>query len=165
MSVSRIFTGARAKVQINGKVVGLFSQVSWSLTQGKVPNFILGRYNPAEITPVDQDAVRMSLSGYRVVDEGPYILASATYLQNLLMESDFEIVILDRQTGSAVFTAQGCRVLGWSSGAAARGVSDLRIDVAGLVAWDESTTSDDDTGAGSPASATDAQAPNLTTQS
>ena len=137
MARAKIFTGARAKVLINGNVVGLFSQVTWSLTQGKVPNFILGRYSPAEITPVDQDAVRMTLRGYRVVDSGPYKVANATLLKNLLTEEDFSVAILDRQTNKRIFQADGCRITGWSSGAASRGVSDMQIDVIGMIGADE----------------------------
>lgn len=137
MSRAKIFTGARAKVLINGNVVGLFSNVSWSVAQAKVPNFILGRFSPAEITPVDQDAVRMSLSGYRVIDSGPYKVGNATLLKNLLTEEDFSVAIFDRQTNKRIFQADGCRVTGWSSGVAARGVSDIRADVIGMIGQDE----------------------------
>lgn len=150
MAVAQILTGARAKVLINGNLVGLFSNCSWSLRQEKVPNFILGRYNPAEITPTSQEAVNITLTGYRVVDAGPYVVADATLLKNLLTEEDFNVVVLDRQTGQAIFTANGCRVLGWSSGVAAKGVSDLRIEILGLVGEDEygaAQGGDDDVGA------------------
>lgn len=137
MAVAQILTGARAKVLINGNLVGLFSNCSWSLRQDKVPQFILGRYNPAEITPTSQEAVNITLTGYRVVNAGPYVVADATLLKNLLNEEDFTVVILDRQTNEAIFTATGCRVTGWSSGVAAKGVSDLRIEVIGLLGEDE----------------------------
>lgn len=137
MATAKNFTGARAKLIINGKTVGLFSNCSWSIRQGKEPAFILGRFNPAEITPTFQEAVRMSLTGYRVVDAGPYAVASATLLRDLLNEEDFAIEILDRQSNKTVFRAVGCRVEGWSSGAAARGVSDLRVDVIGIKGEDE----------------------------
>ena len=137
MARAKILTGARAKVLVNGALVGLFSQCSWSIRQGKDPAFILGRFNPAEITPTTQEAVTLSLSGYRVVDAGPYKVANATLLKNLLNEEDFSIAILDRQTNKTIFTAVGCRVQGWSSGVAARGVSDIRIDVIGIRGEDE----------------------------
>jgi hypothetical protein len=79
----------------------------------------------------------LSLSGYRVVDAGPYKVANATLLKNLLTEEDFSIAILDRQTNKTIFTAVGCRVQGWSSGVAARGVSDIRIDITGIRGEDE----------------------------
>jgi hypothetical protein len=58
-------------------------------------------------------------------------------LKNLLQEDDFSVVVLDRQTGKSIFTAVGCRVTGWSSGVAARGVSDIRLDIIGLKGEDE----------------------------
>jgi hypothetical protein len=137
MAKAKILTGARAKVLINGNVVGLFSNCTWSLNQDKIANFILGRYSPAEITPTSQEAVNINLRGYRVVDAGPYKVANATLLKTLLQEEDFSVVILDRQTGKSIFTAVGCRVLGWSSGVAAKGVSDIELRILGLRAEDE----------------------------
>jgi hypothetical protein len=137
MALAQILTGARAKVLISGNPVGLFANCTWSVRQDKVPNFILGRYNPAEITPTAQEAVAISLTGYRVVNAGPYKVANATLLRGLLTEQDFAIAILDRQTGLTIFQATGCRVTGWSSGVASRGVSDIRIEVLGLVGEDE----------------------------
>jgi hypothetical protein len=147
MAQSKIFTGARAKVTINGKVVGLFSNASWSIRQEKAPQFILGRYNPAEITPTTQEAVQLTLTGYRVIDAGPYAVAGASHLYQLLTEEDFSVSIEDRQLKKSIFQANGCRVTGWSSGAASRGVSDIRVDIIGTIAWDESVKSDEDTGA------------------
>lgn len=152
MARARILTGARAKVLVNGQLVGLFSQCTWSIRQGKDPAFILGRYNPAEIVPTTQEPVQISLSGYRVVDAGPYKVANATLLKNLLNEEDFAIAILDRQTNKTIFTAVGCRVQGWSSGVAARGVSDIRIDITGIRGEDEFGTAqggDDEGGSAS----------------
>ena len=134
---SQILTGARAKILINGKLVGLFSQCSWSVNQDKQPAFILGRYNPAEVTPTTQEPVRMTLNGYRVVDAGPYRVANATLLRNLLNEEDFTVDVLDRQTGKTIFRAVGCRVQGWSSGVASRGVSDIRLEIVAIKAEDE----------------------------
>lgn len=167
MAQSQIFVGARAKLLINGTLIGLFSNCSWSIRQDKVPQFILGRYNPAEITPTSQEAVNLTLTGYRVVSTqgqppgSPYQLGATgknadgspsggltTLLQDLLTEDDVVVQILDRQTGVAIFTASGCRPTGWSSGVAAKGVSDIRIEMIGIVAHDESAPNgDDDSGA------------------
>jgi hypothetical protein len=149
MAKAKILTGARAKVSIAGNVVGLFANCSWSIRQDKAPAYILGRYNPAEITPTSQEPVSISLTGYRVVDAGPYAVANATLLRGLLEEEDFDVTVIDRQTGKSIFTAVGCRVSGWSSGVAARGVSDIRIDIIGLKGEDEFGTAqggDDDIG-------------------
>ena len=144
---AKILTGARAKVIVREQVVGLFSNCTWSVQQDKVPNFILGQYGPVEITPTSQEAVSINLRGYRVIDAGPYAVG-ATKLADLLTETDFTVQILDRQpddTGKkdkVIFSAVGCRVLGWSSGVAAKGVSDIELRVLGLRAGDESKGSD-----------------------
>ena len=145
MAKANILTGARAKLIINGKAIGLFASCNWSIRQGKDPAFILGRYNPAEITPTSQEAISMDMRGFRVVDAGPYAVASATHLKDLLNEQDFSVAIVDRQTGKTIFTAEGCRITGWSSGVAAKGVSDISLSVIGIVGHDESIQDDDDT--------------------
>lgn len=137
MAKSKILTGARSKILVNGNIVGLFSNCSWSIRQDKQPAFILGRYNPTEITPTTQEPVTIRLTGYRVVDAGPYKVANATLLKNLLNEEDFTVDVIDRQTGKVIFRAVGCRVQGWSSGVASRGVSDIAIDVIGIRGEDE----------------------------
>lgn len=134
----QIFTGARAIVILNGKRVGLFANCSWSVRQDKAPAYILGRFNPTEITSTSQEPVQLSLTGYRVVGKGPYTLEVKALKDLLLNDNDFYVEILDRRTGDLIFRAEGCRCAGWSSGVAARGVSDIRLDVIGLVAWDES---------------------------
>lgn len=151
MGRAQILTGARAKILVNGVPVGLFANCSWSIRQEKVPAYILGRYNPAEITPTSQEPVQLTLTGYRVVDAGPYAVANATLLKDLLLEEDFTVIVLDRRAGDGeggsqpkpIFTANGCRVTGWSSGVAARGVSDIRVEIIGLVGWDEASTDGD----------------------
>jgi hypothetical protein len=147
MSKAQILTGARAIVYIKDKVVGLFTNCNWSVGQDKQPAYILGRFNPAEITPTSQDPVTLRLTGYRVMDKGPYVVANATALAGLLNENDFTVKIQDRQTGKTIFTAMGCRVRGWSSGVAARGVSDISLDIVGLYGYDESRKDDSDPGA------------------
>jgi len=139
MAKAQTLTGHRAKLLINGKAVGLFANCSWSIRQSKQPVYILGRSSPAEIVPTGQDPVQMRLTGLRVVDRGPYVIANATHLKDLLEEEDFSVDVIDRQTGKVIFRAVGCRVLGWASGVAAQGVSDVSIDIIGLLGSDEST--------------------------
>lgn len=153
MAKSQTMTGARAKIVIYNPQgtpvsVGLFNNCSWSIRQDKQPLFILGKYNPAEITPTTQEAVQMSLTGFRVIGKGPYATMNATKLSQLLGEEDFVVEVHDRSNpGAPIFRAVGCRVTGWSSGVSARGISDIRIDVVGIRGFDESSANgDDDTG-------------------
>ena len=43
-----------------------------------------------------------------------------------------------------IFSAVGCRVTGWSSGVAQRGLSDMRLEVIGMVGTDETNTGDNE---------------------
>jgi len=65
---TKVFTGARAKVYINGQLIGTFDQTSWSIndkTTGEPydlkPLNVLGRYEPIEmkvrVTKVDHEAI------------------------------------------------------------------------------------------------------------
>lgn len=134
---NRILTGARALVYFENNLVGLFSSANWSIMQEKVPAYILGRYNPSEITPTAQEPIRISLTGFRVIGKGPYAVAKATMLKDLIDEGDFTLKVVDRQTNQTVFNAFECRVVGWSSGVAARSVSDVRLEVIGIKGGDE----------------------------
>ena len=137
-TASKILTGARAQIMINSTVVGLFSNCSWSIRQQKVPAYILGRFSPGEIVSTSQEPVEMRLTGFRVVGAGPYAVAGAQHLKDLLHEADFSVQVMDRQTGQVIFSAQGCKVQGWNSGVQARGVSDLTVDIIGMIGEDES---------------------------
>lgn len=137
MAKAKTLTGARAKIMIGDKVVGLINNCNWSMRQGKEPVFILGRFSPAEIVPTTQEAVSLDMTGLRLVDAGPYAVANATLLKNLLEEEDFVVTVIDRQTNKAIFRARGCRLTGWSSGVGARGISDVRMSVIGMVGEDE----------------------------
>lgn len=143
---SKVLSGARAIVSIEAPdavgfaspgVVALFSNCTWQIRQNKEPIFILGRYSPTEIAPTTQEAVSMTLTGYRVVDKGPYTLG-VSKLQDLLKETDFVVTVKDRSTGKVIFKAKGCRILGWSSGVSSRSISDIRLEVMGLLGEDES---------------------------
>ena len=153
MAKSRVLTGPRAILFIGSQKVGMFTNVTWSIRQEKIPTFTLGRFNPQEVVTTAQEAVQMSLSGYRVVGAGPYKVLHASMLKDLLNENDFNISIVDRGSDSGnntIFMAKGCRVTGWSSGVAARTISDVRCDVVGLIGEDEEGIArggDDDTGA------------------
>lgn len=156
MAKSQILTGARAVLQFinpagQAKTVGVFTTANWSVRQEKAPAFILGRFNPAELTPVSQEAVAISLSGFRVVDASPYEIANATALKGLLDEEDFVLQVVDRRTKKVIFRASGCRVSSWSSGVQARSISDVRLEVVAIIAEDEFNSQDEDSSGSIPA--------------
>lgn len=140
---NRVMTGARALVYMGENLVGMFSSCNWSVMQEKVPIYILGRFNPAEITPTAQEPIRLSLTGFRQINKGPYAVAKATMLKDLIDEGDFTVKVFDRQTQQDIFTAFECRVVGWRSGVSARAVTDVQIDVIGIKGGDEAVAAAD----------------------
>lgn len=137
-SVQRIVHGARIQILVNGKIVGLFTSAQWGVNYDAIPSFILGRFSPAEITYVGQDAISINATGFRVVDNGAYVAAGLPKLQELMTHEDIAFAVFDRQTGKKLFNAVGVRPVGYNSGAAARSISDFSVAYLALRAEDES---------------------------
>jgi hypothetical protein len=147
MAQQQILNGARAQLIVNGKIVGLFTSCQWGVTYDAVPSYILGRYSPAEITYTGQEAISVTATGFRVVDNGAYVAAGLPKLQDLMTHSDIALALYDRQTGKQIFTVVGVRPTGYSSGTAARSISDFTVNYLGLRAEDESGAQGEGSGA------------------
>lgn len=129
--------GSRAKVFINGKVVGIFGNCSYGVRYDANPVFILGRFNPAEIALTGQEVIEVQCSGYRVVDNGPYKVASVPKLQDLLNHEDITLAIVDRQSGKTLLTVYGVRPTGYSTEVASRQLQSLQVSFSGISLEDE----------------------------
>ena len=128
----QILHGARAQLLINNKPVGCFTSVQWGVQYDAVPSFILGRYSPAEITYTGQDAISVTATGFRIVDNGAYIAGALPQLQQLMTHEDITLVIFDRQTQKRILTVFGVRPTGYTTGTAARSISDFSVSYLGL---------------------------------
>jgi hypothetical protein len=132
--------GARAILSIDGKPVGVFTQVSYGITYGTNPIYILGRFNAAEIVTTDMGTVEIDCSGLRVFDRGPHVVASVPKLQDLLNNSnEVVLTITDRQNpkGAALLTVL-CKPTSYSSSTSARGIYSLDVHFSGVTIADES---------------------------
>ncbi len=140
-------TGARCKLYISGKLVGIFSNVSYGVTYDVSPIYILGRYNAAELVYTGMDVVNVTATGFRVMANGPYADANVPQLQDLMNHEDIALQIIDRQATDAtkanVMTVTGVRPLGFSTSSSARGVNDLTVNFQGNLMNDESGTQED----------------------
>lgn len=143
----KIMHGARAQLIVNGKIVGLFSNVSYGLAYDAVPSHILGRYSPAEITYVGQEAISVNASGFRVIDNGAMVAAGVPKLQELMVFEDISLAIFDRQTNKEVMTVVGIKPTGYDTSLAARSISDFSVRFLGMRISDESGTADEAPGA------------------
>lgn len=138
MAQHQIMTGARAVLRINNQPVGIFSRVSWSVNNDAAPAHVLGRYAPAEITYVSQEAVNIQAVGFRIIDKGAHVAASLPKLQELLNHDSISLSVVDRRTGKTIFQAFHVRPLSYSTDITARGQVEIAVNFLAVRAEDES---------------------------
>lgn len=142
---AQTLTGARAKLYINGKLIGLGTDCSWSLPYGMEPVHTLGRYEPQEIVPVSQEAIEVSVNGMRVLNFGPHFgyngnvdtALMVPVLADLLNNKDITLEIIDRQSGKSIMRVAQCRSRGYSSQVGAKGMVTYSMQFIGIRATDE----------------------------
>lgn len=142
MGQAKTMHGARAKLAIvsgtDFKVVGLFSNVSYGVTYDMQPIYILGKHAPAEIVPTGQEAVTVTATGFRIVDNGPHVAGKVPKLQDLLNHEDLGLAIIDRQTGRTIMQVFNVRPTGYQTTVGARGVQEITVNFIGIRIQDES---------------------------
>lgn len=151
MSASQVFSGARAKLGLFDpatgltKIVGLFNNVSFSLSYEVQEAYILGKYAAAATTYVAQNPVNISCSGYRVIQHGPHVEMGLPRLQDLLLHEYIELTVIDRQTEALggdgrVYKFHQVRPTGYSTTISARQQTELSMTFVGILVDDESVT-------------------------
>lgn len=142
---AKTMTGARAQLIVadstskEGKVVGIFSNVSWGLALDQQPIYVLGRYSPAETVYTAQEAINVTATGFRAVDAGPHVSAKVPKLQDLMNHEYMELAVFDRQTNQRIAKIHSVRPTGYSTSVAARGIQEVTVNFIGLLVDDEST--------------------------
>jgi hypothetical protein len=142
---AKTMTGARGQLMIvdpntgEGRVVGIFNNVSYGLTYGAEAIHLLGRYSPDEIVYTSQEAVSITASGWRVVDSGPHALAKVPKLADLLNHEYIELAIFDRQTNKRIAKFHSVRPTSYNTTLANRQPEEVSITFMGLLVDDEST--------------------------
>lgn len=135
--MSKVMTGARAKIFVNNQLVGIFETCTYNMNIGTEPIHILGRFSPDEITPTSYEAIGIQCSGFRVVGNGPHVLPAVPKLQDLLNLEAVTITVVDRQTGQSILTAIGCVPNSYNGNHNARATSRVSISYTGLRLFDE----------------------------
>ena len=143
----KTITGARAKVRVDGNVVGVFDSCQYGANVGAEPIHILGKYAVAEIAITSYEAVQVSCSGFRIVDQGVHVLPVAPKLQDLLLLERIQIEIEDRQTGKNIAIVKNCVATSWGEAQQAKGTTRFNISYMGEVLSDESGDQDESAGA------------------
>ena len=145
--MQKTMTGARAIVKVDGAVVGVFDSCQYGASIGTEPVHILGRYSPDEISITSYEAVQVSCSGFRIIDQGVHVLPKAPKIQDLLQFQRVQLEIEDRQTGSNIMIVKNCVPSNWGEGQQAKGTTRFNISYIGTVLSDESGDQDENEGA------------------
>ena len=140
---AKVLTGARAKVYVDNKLVGIYETCTYNMNIGTEPIHLLGRYSPDEITPTSYEAVTVSCSGFRVVVQGPHVLPAVPKLQDLLTLEAVTLSVVDRQSGKVILTAIGCVPNSYNGNHNARATSRVTVNYTGLRLSDESGDQDE----------------------
>ena len=136
--MSKVVTGARAKIYVDNQLVGIFESCTTSKSIGTEPIHLLGKYGPDEIAITSAEAVNVSCSGFRVVGNGIHVLPKVPMVQDLLNFQPFTITIVDRQTGATMKTILGCVPNSDNDNYNAKATSRVTVNYIGLLASDES---------------------------
>ena len=139
--------GSRAQLMIEGRIVGVFNNISYGVRYDANPVYVLGRFSAAEIALTGMEVISVSASGFRVVDNGPYEVANVPQLQDLLHHEDMTLALFDRQTGKEIMTVVGVRPVGYNISGGARALFDTSVEFMGLRLSDESGDQDESPGA------------------
>jgi hypothetical protein len=142
MAKNQQLSGARAKMGFirDGQVhyVGIFSDVSYGVTYGVEPSFILGRHSAAGLTYTYMDTVHVTANGFRVVDHGWFADAGFPSLSQLMDFEDYTIVVQDRQTLKTIAVIEGVKPTAATGGFSARQLSTSTHTYVGMLVSDES---------------------------
>lgn len=136
--MSKILTGGRAELSIDGAIVGIFESCTYGANLGTEPAFILGRFGAAEITLTSYEVINVNCSGFRIINSGAHTLPKFPKLDDLLNLPAVTLSIRDRQTNSIIMTVTGCVPTSYNTGVNARATSRLQISYQGLKLIDES---------------------------
>ena len=149
MATGKIMHGARAQVIMNGKTIGIFTNVSYGVSYDIQPAFILGRFSPAELAYTAAEPIGITASGWRVVDQGPFTDSGGNMpkLQDLLNAEDMSFSLYDRQTDKLLMTVVGVRHAGFNTSVAPRSLEEMTLNFMGLRLSDETASNNEAVGA------------------
>jgi hypothetical protein len=158
MAKSKVMHGARAVVWVGSTPAGIFNNVSVQVGLDVAPAYILGRFSPAELVYVGAEVVNLSMTGFRVMKNGPFSLADVEsgsrlvpFLQDLMTYDDISVSLHDRSeadpTASTIMQVFYVKPTGFSESVGARGLMELTVNMQGLTFGDEEGDSAESKGA------------------
>jgi len=147
MPATKTMHGARASVYVNNKLVGIFNSLSYDYTLDLQPINILGRFSAAELVHTGAEPVSVRASGWRVVGQGPHVVAGVPTIQELLTTGYMEFVVFDRATNQRVAKIHSVKSSGYATSFTAKTVQEITFNFTGLLVDDETVTMSETPGA------------------
>jgi hypothetical protein len=135
--MSKVMTGARAKVFIDDVLVAIYESCSYGANVGVEPIHTLGRFSAHEITPTSYEAVVVNCSGFRIVGNGIHTLPKVPKVQDLLDLENVKISISDRQSGENIMTVINCVGNAYNTNLQARATTRVQVTYTGTILSDE----------------------------
>jgi hypothetical protein len=151
MAGSKVVTGARAKVIIGGKVVGVFTNFSFTVNYDAQPIYVMGNEAPVEIVYTGAEPVHCAAGGWRIIGKSPIGMPVdgstelVPKLENIMKQPTLEISVFDRQTNQSIGKISGAKSVSFTTGWQSRQPADFQVSFIGLTYSDEGTSGGDDT--------------------
>lgn len=144
MATPKIFSGARALVEIQGAegkpiVVGIFTSLSYGVTYDAQPAYVLGAYGPREIDYTSMEPVSISASGWRVVRHGPHKQVLFPTVGELMNHGYVQFTVTDRATKEVIATIRDVRPLSYNTPIGNRQLVEQSFSFIGMLLTDESS--------------------------
>lgn len=137
---SPIFHGAKAKVYVDNQLVGIFTTCTWGTAYDVHTAHVLGRHGVAQFTYTGMEAVRVSLTGFRVIGTGPYAIRAVPELKTLMSYAGIQIKVVDREDDTKeVAVLEDFHATEFNTGVNARAISDVSINGLARTIADETT--------------------------
>jgi hypothetical protein len=146
---AKTISGARAKVYVNNKLIGIVNSINYSHNLGVVPVQTLGRFTTNELVMTSSEPISGSMSGFRVLNNGMYrqgesqdagITNSAVELnrlQDLLSAGYTTVQVIDRQTDVTLANIKDVVITGYNVGINAKDIANVSINFIGISIEDE----------------------------
>ncbi len=136
----KVFNGPMAIFRVDGVAAAIFDSVSWNVNLGFEAIHLLGRHSPDEINITSYEAVSVTCSGYRVLNNGVGVIPKFPKLQDLLNLETITLEIVSRtDTSKPMLVIKNCVPTSNTGNAQAKVTSKVQITYTGTLAEDEGT--------------------------
>lgn len=146
MAASKQVHGARAIVSIEGRVVGIWNDISVDWNYDVRSSYILGRFSAAGLTTVGVEPCNIRASGFLVVNHGFFKEGRITNLQDLLGQEYIQLTVLDRESDVPLLLITGCLPTGMSVNLPAKDLATGTNTYIGLLCHEYGNTQAEPTG-------------------